>query len=202
MMGSTRRILQFKVELLGISPPIWRRIEVPATYMFWDLHVALQDAMGWWDSHLHVFRLSDPDSGETEPIGIPDDWAVVGDPAILPGWEISVMEYLFEPGDKCLYEYDFGDGWEHELVLEDVLPRTKGEKYPKCVSGERACPPEDCGGIMGYEELLRIIGDPSDAEFDEMMVWLGGKYDPDSFDPGTVRFDNPKTRWKRAFCEE
>ncbi len=201
-MASTRRILRFKVELLGIKPPIWRRIEIPASYMFWDLHVAIQDAMGWWDQHLHMFRIAGPDESEVVLIGIPDESPVEGDPEILPGSEVRVMEYLFEPGGRGMYEYDFGDGWEHEILLEDILPRKKSEKYPRCLSGARACPPEDCGGVTGYKELIKIIDDRSHEEYDEMMQWLGGSYDPDAFDANAVQFDSPKKRFMQAFWEE
>ncbi len=149
-----------------------------------------------------MFRIADPDESEVVLIGIPDEWAVEGDPEIVPGWDIPVMEYLFEPGDISLYEYDFGDGWKHVVLLEDIFPKTKSEKNPKCLSGERACLPEDCGGVTGYKELVKVIGDGSHEEYDEMMQWLGGAYDPDAFDAKAVRFDSPKKRFKQAFWEE
>lgn len=198
-------IYQFKVTLDGISPPIWRRIQVPAIYSFWDLHVALQDAMGWFDYHLHAFHLSKSKRSQVE-IGIPDN--EIEDPQILPGWEVPITEYFNEPGLTAVYKYDFGDGWEHEILFEGILVKEEEVKYPTCTAGERACPPEDCGGIPGYFSLLDIIKDPNHDEYEEMINWLRGHvknyypYNPDKFDPQKVHFWNPKKRWKMAFSEK
>lgn len=198
-MSDKKTVYQFKISLNGISPLIWRRIQVPQKYNFWDLHVAVQDSMGWLDCHLHLFRIRNPETGEAEEIGIPDDDPFDDDRPCLPGWEAPLDVYFKAPGTRADYEYDFGDGWEHELILEDVVSRIPKQKYPICVAGERACPPEDCGGIWGYEELLRTIRDPSDEEYESTMQWLGGNYDPEAFDPKKVRFDDPRKRWQIAF---
>jgi hypothetical protein len=198
-MDRRRYIYQFLVRLRDISPEIWRRIQVPATYTFWDLHVAIQDAMGWLDYHLHAFRIRDPDSGSIDEIGIPDDEPFEDEPPVIPGWEMKIADYFMESGDVSLYEYDFGDGWEHEVILEAISERKKGKKYPICLSGVRACPPEDCGGVSGYEELLSTIADPKSEEYESTMEWLGGRYDSEHFNTTEVKFDNPKTRWKIAF---
>lgn len=190
---------QFKVSLKGIDPPVWRRIQIPASYSFWDLHVALQDAMGWLDYHLHVFRVANVETGETDEIGIPDDGPFADELACLPGWEVVVADFFRKPGDCADYEYDFGDSWEHEVVLEAIVSRVPKGKYPRCLAGARACPPEDCGGISGYEELLKTIRDPSHEEFESTMQWLGGSFNPDAFDPKNVRFENPTKRWRLAF---
>lgn len=108
---------------------------MPETYSFWDLHVALQDAMGWLDYHLHLFRVTKPDAGEVVQIGIPDDDAFEGDEVIQPGWDIPIAEYFPRTGAVARYEYDFGDGWEHDVALEAILPRQAGLKYPQCVGG-------------------------------------------------------------------
>jgi hypothetical protein len=194
-MPVKRKIYEFKVTLLDTKPAIWRRIQVPETYTFWDLHVAIQDSMGWLDCHLHAFRF-----GKGRPrweIGIPDDDGF-DDLRILPGWEVPISEY-FDVGTECLYEYDFGDSWVHALTLEGMLLAKKGQRYPVCLEGERACPPEDCGGVGGYYRLLEILSDPTHEEYDEFIAWLGGTHDPISFDPTKVKFDNPKKRWKSAF---
>ena len=154
-MGATRTVLQFRIQLRHIEPPIWRRIVVPAEYSFWDLHVAIQDAMGWLDCHLHAFRLRHPD-GEVTLIGIPDPEPFEGDPLYLEGWQVRVAPFFTDIGDRAEYEYDFGDGWEHDVVLEQVSPRVAKARYPQCLAGERACPPEDCGGPHGYHELLTL----------------------------------------------
>lgn len=116
-------ILRFRVTLRHVSPPVWRRIEVPASYNFWELHVAIQDAMGWTDSHLHVFRINNPRTGKLNDIGIPDDDGFVGDPVSLPGWTIPIARYFAAIGAKAKYEYDFGDGWEHDIKLEAKVTR-------------------------------------------------------------------------------
>ena len=199
MVGKRNQIYQFKVTLLDIEPAIWRRIQVPAAYSFWDLHVAIQDSMGWQDYHLHAFNVVNPKTAEVAEIGIPNDEAFEDDSRPLPGWEVVISDYFLERGARADYLYDFGDDWEHDVVLEDIVARVARSRYPKCVTGARACPPEDCGGIGGYENILRVIRDPSDTEYASVMEWLGGRYEPDTFDPSQVRFDNPKKRWARAF---
>ena len=196
------KVCQVTVTLQGVRPSIWRKIQVPSSYSFWDLHVAIQDAMGWRDSHLHAFRIANPSHGEEEDlIGIPDEDRFVGAPEFLPGWMVPIDKYFVKPGDSASYKYDFGDGWEHEIVLDDTLLRKPRLRYPRCVAGERACPPEDCGGPPGYELLLKILADPEHEQHEEMLEWVGGSYDPGRFDPRKVLFDNPKKRWERAFGE-
>jgi hypothetical protein len=198
-------IYQFKVTLNGIEPPIWRRIQVPDKYSFWDLHVALQDSMGWLDYHLHVFRIQGLHGSEVVEIGIPDD--ELDEDVILPGWDIPISSCFRVPGETALYEYDFGDGWEHEVLLEGILLKEKGGKYPRCVAGERACPPEDCGSIPGYYNVLDVLRNPDHDEYQETVAWLRGHeknyypYRPDEFNPGQVHFDDPKKRWRIAFSE-
>jgi hypothetical protein len=192
---------QFKVTLKGIVPQVWRRIVVPANYSFWDLHVAIQDSMGWLDYHLHAFRVRDSRSGAEVEIGIPDPDGF-GERPCLPGWEVPVADYFAKAGDVADYEYDFGDGWEHEVALEDVVPRSPKARYPICLDGAQACPPEDCGGIPGYEEMLAVLSDPTHEEYEQTREWVGGRYDPSEFDKSKVRFDNPRKRWKMAFQSE
>ena len=192
-------ILQVKITLLGIKPPIWRRIQIPSHYSFWDLHVAIQDAMGWMDSHLHMFRLHDPKSRKPIFIGIPDEDGFFDDPEILPGWDFPVSRFITLADRSTKYEYDFGDGWSHSVSLERIEPRQPKRQYPVCIAGRRACPPEDCGGIPGYYRVLEAIGDSTDDEHDSMLEWVGGSYDPDAFDKTTVTFDDPHERWIQAF---
>src|SRR5262249_28688363 len=125
-MPVQRFAMQFKIALKGINPSIWRRVVVPAEYSFWDLHVAIQDAMGWQDSHLHLFRVKNVHSKSIDLVGIPDDDVFEGDPHYLPGWDIPLTQYFRESGDRAAYEYDFGDGWEHELLFEKITPRNRG----------------------------------------------------------------------------
>jgi hypothetical protein len=171
-------------------------------YSFWDLHVALQDAMGWLDYHLHLFRVRNPKSEGTDEIGIPDEDAFEDAPVCLPGWEVPIAQYFDTAGTRGTYEYDFGDGWVHEIELEAVGQRQPGTKYPRCLDGLGTCPPEDCGGAHGYARLLETIADPTDEEYESTMEWLGGPFNPNAFSPRQVRFDNPKKRWRIAFASE
>lgn len=198
-MKRRREVLQFKVTLEQISPPIWRRVQVPATYTFWDLHVALQDAMGWKDYHLHMFRVSRPGSRNQVQIGIPDPDDPLGQQSCLPGWDVPVQRFLQRPGDETQYEYDFGDDWQHSVLLEGILLAEPEVSYPRCTGGERACPPEDVGGVYGYQEFLEAVLDPAHEEHERMLQWVGGHFEPDAFEPARVHFDNPKKRWRVAF---
>ena len=199
MKKTYNQVYQFKITLRDSKPPIWRRIQVPETYSFWDLHVAIQDAMGWDDYHLHSFDMINPHNGYKESIGIPDDdsmWST----DTKAGWKMKIADYFTLDGnDKADYTYDFGDNWEHLIKLEKILPREKSVKYPVCVKGKRACPPEDCGGIWGYMDLLEILSDPNHREYKSWLEWLGGEIDPDDFDAKNVIFDDPAKRLKNAF---
>lgn len=193
-----RKVFQFKISLKEIRPTIWRRIQVPGNYSFWDFHVAIQDAMGWQDYHLHAFRIFNPRLEKVEEIGIPDEnWEL----ETLPGWEYFISDYFSFENAKADYEYDFGDSWEHEILLEEIFPKEKNKKYPRSIAGERACPPEDCGGFPGYQHFLEAISDPGHPEREDFLMWVGGSFESDRFDPQKIRFDDPKKRWRIAFSE-
>jgi hypothetical protein len=202
---TTNIVYQFRIELREIEPTIWRVIQVPSEYSFWDLHVAIQDAMGWLDYHLHTFRFRMPHKRKDTEIGIPDD--EFSDHEVLPGWKIPIIRYFTEPGKSAIYNYDYGDNWLHYVLLEGILLKEKGVKYPLCIGGERACPPEDCGGVSGYYELLKILSDRDHPEYEDYIEWLKGHaknyfpYEPNNFDPGKVAFWDPKKRWKIAFLQ-
>jgi hypothetical protein len=200
-VGKTyKNIYQFKIALKHIKPPIWRRIQVPDNYSFWDLHVAIQDAMGWTDSHLHSFHIINPRTAWEEEIGSPGDPFFDDDP-IIPSPDKKISKYFSLDNKKALYVYDFGDYWEHEVVLEKILPKEKGAEYPVCIAGKRSCPPEDFGGPYGYMDLLNIVSDPEHEEYDEMIKWLGDEFDPEHFDPDEVIFEDPEERWEYAYGE-
>src|SRR5262245_56392125 len=190
-------VLRFTITLEETEPPTWRRIEIPATYDFWGLHVAIQDAMGWLDYHLHEFELLDPSTGKVVRVGIPDDDFPDERPT-TPGWALSVAPYFVEQGATARYLYDFGDDWVHRVTFEGRTPRMPNTAYPLCAGGARRCPPEDCGGLPGFEEFLAAIADPQHDEHEAMLTWVGGEYDPDEFDPARVRFDDPKKRLRMA----
>lgn len=192
---------QFLIALSGTDPLVWRCIQVPEKYSFWDLHVAIQDAMGWLDSHLYEFRLLDRSEKQVVSIGIPTDDDPEDRP-VIPGWTVRVSRYFERRAwhaPPALYAYDFGDDWEHFLVHEGMEPAEPSLTYPRCVSGARRCPPEDCGGVHGYAEFLQTIANPDHPEHESMLQWAGGTYEPDAFAPAAVVFDEPRKRWKKAF---
>jgi hypothetical protein len=203
-MPPKKMIYQFKVTLKETSPPVWRRIQVPSTYTFLDLHVAIQDAMGWFDCHLHEFRIK-AKTGETLVFGIPseiEDDPYFDDERTLPGWKHKISKYESIIPATFVYEYDFGDGWLHKIDFEEIKPAEAGVVYPRCIKGKRACPPEDCGGAWRYPDLLAILADPEHEEHMEMKVWVesqtGGPFDPEYFDPTKVVFNDPKERLKES----
>lgn len=197
-------IHQYKITLRDVMPAVWRRVQVPEKYTFWDLHVAIQDVMGWLDYHLHAFRFPEAMGQRAIEIGIPDEES---NQPLMPGWEVSISDYFIRPGVSALYEYDFGDGWQHDVVLEAVALGEAKLKYPRCVAGERACPPEDCGGLPGYEHLLEVLRQPKHPERAEMIEWLKGHaknyhpFDPEHFEAESVRFSNPKRRLAKALAD-
>ena len=170
-------IYRLKVTLRHIRPPIWRRIEVPADIRLGRLHHVLQDAMGWSDSHLHAFRVGDANFGVPDP-----DF-----PAGLRSERNVRLDRIAGEGARFVYEYDFGDGWKHDILVEKILPAEPGARYPRCLAGRRACPPEDCGGPPGYERLLDILrrGARTDDEAD-LLDWLPDDFDPETFDPDEI----------------
>ena len=196
MAMNINEVYQFKISLNNSKPLIWRRIVVPSTYSFWDLHVAIQDSMGWYDYHLHMFEIKNPETNIKVEIGIPDEEYAVFERLVLADYKVKISKYFNETNKNARYEYDFGDSWIHTIKLEKILPAKKGEKYPKCLSGKMACPPEDCGGIGGYYHLLSVLSDPNNEEYAEMIEWLGGEFNPEIFDPNDVLFDDPKERFK------
>ena len=166
-------IYQLKITLRGSKPPIWRRVQVPGDITLYKLHQVIQVAMGWDDEHLHQFTADGIDYGESAP-----EW----------GMEVKSERRAHlnqvAPAEKArfTYEYDFGDSWDHEILVEKILPPEAGVHYPNCIKGKRACPPEDCGGIWGYEELVAAIRDPEHPEHEEMLEWVGEDFDPEEFD--------------------
>ncbi|MFI5145365.1 MAG: plasmid pRiA4b ORF-3 family protein, partial [Ignavibacteria bacterium] len=181
----------------------WRQIQVSSDYNFWDLHIAIQDSMGWYDCHLHSFNLYKDDKARRVEIGIPGDMAE----GVIAGWKIPIANYFVNEGEKVEYHYDFGDDWYHEIVFEGIKPKSKSAKYPKCIGGERACPPEDCGGVTGYYDLLEVLKKRKGKKYSEMIRWLKNHvvsyypYDSNYFDCKKVKFDNPDSRWVLSFRE-
>jgi hypothetical protein len=193
---STATVHQFRINLDHTRPVVWRRIQLPSGATFWDLHCTINDAMGWEDAHLHEFRLGD--KRDSQRIGIPMEgdtpW---NDDDALADWDVPIATHFAKPGASCDYLYDFGDGWSHKVKFEAILPRESGIKYPRCLDGARACPPEDCGGPPGYERLCAALADPAGADEDtaELLDWFAD-YDPAAFDPAEVKFHSAARRLK------
>jgi hypothetical protein len=174
---SPSAIYQMKVTLKGVRPPIWRRLLIRSDTTLQQLHEVLQAVMGWFDGHLHQFV------ADGVQYGVPDnDW----DLDVQDERRVTVADIAPATGDRFVYEYDFGDGWEHELLVEKMHQPEPGATYPVCLKGRRACPPEDVGGSWGYADFLRILSDPDDPQHEEYLEWVGGEFDPDEFDAAEV----------------
>jgi hypothetical protein len=168
-----KSIVSLKVTLRDIKPAIWRRLLVPGTMTLGDLHQAIQAAMGWDNDHLHAFDIAGRQYGDRDTV---DD---VADENRL------TMNSLVKSGvARFAYTYDFGDNWEHLVVIEKRAPAVEVISYPACVAGKRNCPPEDCGGAWSYQHLLEILADPAHPERAEKIEWFGwiDTFDPENFD--------------------
>ena len=171
-----QEIYQIKVTLLDTSPPIWRRLLVPADVTLEHLHGALQAAMGWDDSHMHEFRVGRQRFGQPDPAD-----RFMGMPSVENERTVRLSSALSRVGAKAMYTYDFGDSWEHGIVLEKRLPADPTTAYPVCTGGQLACPPEDCGGVGGFYNLLDAISDPNHDQHEELRDWIGDDFDPEAF---------------------
>ncbi|MBA2373032.1 MAG: plasmid pRiA4b ORF-3 family protein [Chloroflexi bacterium] len=168
-------VYQLKVTLEEIEPPVWRQLEVSGDITLSKLHSVIQLAMGWLDYHLHEFRMGDVTYGEPDP-EFDDDREVKDDRRARLSRSVSGV------GEEFIYLYDFGDGWTHRVVVEDIRPREPRIRYPRVLAGARACSPEDVGGPDGYVDFLEAIVDPKHPEHDAMLEWVGGEFDPEAFD--------------------
>ena len=168
-------IYQIKVTLRDSQPLIRRRIQVRSDTTLAMLHKILQCVMGWEDSHLHQFVIRD------ERYRVPD-LEDVGPRKTKDERKYKLRDVVSAEGAQFGYDYDFGDNWEHILEIEKTLPPEEGVRYSLCLAGARACPPEDVGGIPGYENFLEAITDPKHPEHEELKEWIGGTFDPEAFD--------------------
>lgn len=166
-------LLLLHIELKWIKPAIWRRVAVPENITLGKLHVVIQTAMGWEGGHMHEFEIA----GENYGIPDPDGWG----PPVNPEARKTLNKAL--SGKKTFrYLYDFGDGWDHRIKVEKVLPAVACPQVPYCIDGANACPPEDVGGGPGYAEFLEAMADPSHPEHAAMLAWHGSRFDPTVFD--------------------
>ncbi len=166
---------QLKITLEEIQPAIWRGILVSANIRLGALDRAIQAAMGWENCHLHMFHVGNMRYADPDP-----EWAELG---VKDEWKICLRDVAPSVGDRFSYEYDMGDGWMHDVVVEDFIKlNTLFKHLPLCLAGARACPPEDCGGTGGYLDFIEATSDKKHARHKELLRWIGGDFDPEAFD--------------------
>ncbi|MGA2865067.1 MAG: plasmid pRiA4b ORF-3 family protein [Verrucomicrobiota bacterium] len=188
-------ICRLKVVLSGTKPPVWRRLQVPGNANLGWLHAVLQVAMGWTNSHLHQFRFGDQVC--SDPAFQLEEYG--GDPPMLDDNNTILMNARPRAGAVLRYEYDFGDSWSHVITVGKLTgPDRALAGMARCLDGARACPPEDCGGVWGYANLLKIIKNPRHKEHKSMLEWLGGRFDPEAFDREKVNTYLGKLEWPRV----
>lgn len=195
------QVHELKITLRGSKPPIWRQVAVPSDIRLSNLHDVIQVVMGWTDSHLHQFIVQDqrpkPTSVEIRSLGRSGQWdklaermqreRYLSDPqAELENAEderkVKLSELAPTVKNKFIYEYDFGDGWEHLIEVVKIYPPAEGVKYPICLAGKLACPPDDCGGLGGYYNMLEVVKDPKHEDYENVLEWIGEDFDPERFD--------------------
>jgi Plasmid pRiA4b ORF-3-like protein len=171
--GGGQSRYQLKITLAWSKPPIWRRVIVPAAIRLDRLHDVIQIAMGWTDSHLHDFRVGETIYGRPDPdLGL----------EVFHERRHTLQDLATQVKQRFEYHYDFGDSWDHHIVVEKILPPDATFKHPVCLAGKNACPPEDCGGIPGYYDLIDAIKNPKHPRHEELVEWLGEEWDETAFD--------------------
>lgn len=185
-MTHPKEIYQLKITLNDTHIPIWRKVLVPSEYTFEDLHMIIQRAFGWTNSHLHHFSiLTSSGTMYIQSSNSSPEFTPTREEFLMSEEDTNLKNVMPTMVNKCNYEYDFGDSWDHKIELEKVLPYEKNAKYPQCIEGENACPPEDCGGPERYKELCKTLKNPKSEEYEGMIEWLGlesGKdFDPHEF---------------------
>jgi hypothetical protein len=188
-------VYQLKIILLDTRPPIWRRIQIEDCTLD-KLHEHIQTAMGWTNSHLHHFRIGEQLYGD--PLLMQENFEDMG----YEDSTATLLSDILPKGGKRFrfrYEYDFGDSWDHEVLFEKCVEAERGQRYPLCVEGERACPPEDVGGVWGYADFVEAVQNPDHEQHEEMLEWVGGSFDPEAFDPAeaTRRMKKGLPDWRR-----
>jgi hypothetical protein len=170
------KIYQIQIALTRFKPKIWRRLLIPSDLLLSDFHFIIQISMGWENSHLHQF-IKDR-TFYTKRMPGDDTWGEMNN---VDYKKIKISDLLKKEKEKIVYEYDFGDSWEHDVLLEKILPDNEKLTFPVCLEGKMACPPEDCGGIWGYSDMLEILKQPNHEEYDNIIEWLGEEFDPEHF---------------------
>lgn len=186
MLRQTPNALQIRVALAEIEPAIWRRLVIPWSWRLDQLHLGIQAAFNWWNYHLHEFRIGGLRYGDPDPI---EDDGFDDDQRLFDEREVRLRDFDRASGARFEYLYDFGDSWLHVIDIEKPLAFDADPKHAACTDGARARPPEDVGGVGGYERFLEIIADPFDPEHIETKQWCGGHFDPEWFDLALVDKD-------------
>jgi len=182
VITSLRNTYQIKVQLEGIKPPIWRRLQLDSRISLDVLHVVIQCSMGWLEMHLHQFMDREGNFFRIQQ-GDDDFMVDFGDSAVDESI-VLLSDLLKEEKDWIKYEYDFGDGWSHKITLEKILPYKQNQVPVLCTKGKRACPPEDCGGPWGYQHIMDLLAEPNanPEEYQDLIEWLEDEFEPESFD--------------------
>jgi len=209
-------VYQVRITLRGTKPPIWRRVAVPSDITLAELHEIIQIVMGWYDCHLHQFVVKCPER-KPSSMELRELWlkGMVGEMAeFMRGErvfvdlsnedldmegederEVTLQELCRKVKSKLLYEYDFGDGWEHTVEVQKIYPPEEGVRYPVCLAGKRACPPEDCGGAWGYRDMLKALANPKHPSHEDQAEWIGGGFDPAALNLEGI--SESLRRWRR-----
>lgn len=177
MAGAAQRIVRLRIELSGVDPPIWRRVDVPADFPLRRVHDVIQAVFGWLDYHLHQFEIGDRLYGAPEY-----DEADIYGKHLYSDRNVRLGALLDRGVERFVYRYDFGDDWEHVVTVEGVLDPEDGVEYPVLVDGARRAPPEDCGGPPGFHAFLEAMLDEGHAEHEALMEWYGERFDPDDLE--------------------
>jgi hypothetical protein len=175
------KIYQVKIELFESKPKIWRRLFVQNDTLLSDFHKIIQTVMGWTNSHLHQFIKNN--TFYTRKWKDDDFWDDLNN---VDYKNFKISDLLKQEGEQIIYEYDFGDGWQHNIILENILLSEDETQYPICIDGKMNCPPEDCGGIWGYSNILKLLNQPDNPEHENIIDWLGEEFDPEFFDKDEV----------------
>lgn len=191
-MTNSKTIYQLKITLRDIRPPIWRRVQVQSSTKLSQLHLIIQAAMGWYNCHLHSFSIQGIEYGKPEPsygLELQDEN------------KVKLSQIVEQEKFKFFYTYDFGDSWEHSILVEKILLKDAKVSYPICVKAKRACPPEDCGGVWGYMEFLEAMQDPTHPEYESFQEWIGGDFNSELCDLEEVnqRIAEFKSRYPKYF---
>jgi hypothetical protein len=183
-------IIQLKISLQGTKPLIWRRVLVEKSTSFFKLHYIIQYAMGWENSHLFEFNV------KGSRIGEPNEYDEGFGGELIDASRVTIGAMISGNKGTINYTYDFGDSWEHLISVEKILPNDANLKYPICIDGALSCPPEDCGGVWGFYDLLKTIENKKYPEYKDTLEWIGGKYDAEYFDKKLINVRLSKLSYK------